>query len=91
MIVVIMVAVLRYYGARNFADYVNKMEMARLDTLVQKLAVAYRQDQGWERLRHNFPRWHELTRPQRHRGLPHPPGPPPGPPEFAGPEGPPGG
>ena len=90
MIVVIMVAVLRYYGARNFADYVNKMEMARLDTLVQKLAVAYRQDQGWERLRHNFPRWHELTRPQRHRGLPHPPGPSPGPPEFAGPEGPPG-
>jgi len=50
LIVVIMVAVMQYYASRNFADYVIKMEMARLDALVDNLAAEYKKDQGWDRL-----------------------------------------
>jgi two-component system sensor histidine kinase BaeS len=85
MIVVIMIAVMQYYAARNFADYVNKMEMERVDDLVKELAKEYQQDQGWERLRHDFSRWMDLTRPRHPQGDLFPPGMP----GFAGPYRPP--
>jgi two-component system sensor histidine kinase BaeS len=84
MIVVTMVAVLQYFALRNFADYVDKMEMERLDALVKELAAEYQQDQGWTRLQNNFSRWMELTRPKPPEGFLFPPGPPPGPPGFYG-------
>jgi two-component system sensor histidine kinase BaeS len=79
MIVVIMVGVSQYYATRNFADYIKKIEMERLDELVRELAAVYQQDQGWELLKKDFPRWLKLTRPRHHHGGP----PPPGPPDFA--------
>jgi len=86
LIVVIMVAVMQYYASRNFADYVIKMEMARLDALVDNLAAEYKKDQGWDRLINNFSRWRELTRPKPLPGEPFPPGPPgfAGGPDFPG-------
>lgn len=90
MIVVILVGAMQYYGSQNFADYVNRMEMERLDDLVEELAAEYQRDQGWDRLKNNFPRWHYLMRPRPSRGglfpVGPPPGPPPGPPGFCWPE-----
>ncbi|MDD2903084.1 MAG: ATP-binding protein [Syntrophales bacterium] len=76
MIVVIMVAVMQYYASRNFADYVHKMEMERLEVLARELAAAYQRDGGWEHLRHNLPYWLEFMRPRPFRGEPFPPEPP---------------
>lgn len=76
MIVVIMVGFMQYYASRNFADYLNKMEMERLDELVLELAAEYQQDQGWDRLRNNFSRWMDLTRPRHPKGGIFPPWPP---------------
>lgn len=64
MIVVIMVALMQFYSSRNFADYINKMEMARADELVNKLAEEYNKDQGWNQLTKNPRRWVEIIHPQ---------------------------
>ncbi|MFZ5453988.1 MAG: ATP-binding protein [Thermodesulfobacteriota bacterium] len=76
MIVVIMVAVMQYYASSNFADYLRKMEMERLESLARELAGVYQKEGGWKQLRQNLPRWREFVRPRPFGGGPHPPGPP---------------
>jgi len=61
-IVIAMVAITAFYAAQNFADYVNKMEMEKLNNLVGKLKEEYASHQGWDHLRKNPQRWQNIVR-----------------------------
>jgi two-component system sensor histidine kinase BaeS len=62
MIVALMVGFMRFYVARNFADYVNTAALERLDDLKEELVEIYRQHRGWHPLKDNNPRWEEILR-----------------------------
>lgn len=61
-IVTAMVTVSAFYSSQNFADYVNRVEMERLNSLVNKLKDEYLAHQGWDHLRENPRRWQSLVR-----------------------------
>ncbi|MEW5801703.1 MAG: ATP-binding protein [bacterium] len=62
MIVVFMVLIMQFYSFRNFADYVNKVEMEKLGDLVHELSLEYQKHQGWRHLKDPF-YWHGIVRP----------------------------
>jgi len=57
LIVCSIFGILRLYANRNFADYVNKVELGQLEPLVKKLAEEYDQHKGWALFRYNRHRW----------------------------------
>ena len=61
-IVISMAAIMAFYAAQNFADYVNKVEMEKLNNLVSKLKEEYVAHQGWDHLRNNPQLWHNILR-----------------------------
>ena len=63
-IVIVMVVTMQYYAYRNFSDYIQKVEAIRLSELCPVLSREYRDSLGWDRLRDNPERWHELLRPR---------------------------
>jgi two-component system, OmpR family, sensor histidine kinase BaeS len=67
-----MLLIARHYVSRNFENYVQKMEMERLDELTKILGKEYRKSGGWEPVVRNFGQWLE-TVVLGPRG-PHPPG-----------------
>ena len=61
-IVISMAAIMAFYAAENFADYVNKVEMEKLNNLVSKLKEEYVAHQGWDHLRNNPQLWQNILR-----------------------------
>ena len=62
MVVVLMVGIIRFYVARNFADYVNKSLLERYSDVTVALVSEYRTQGGWQALENNPDRWEELLR-----------------------------
>jgi two-component system, OmpR family, sensor histidine kinase BaeS len=62
-IVIVMVVTMHYYAYQNFSDYIQKVEAIRLGELTPVLSREYRDSKGWDLLRDNPERWHELLRP----------------------------
>ena len=80
MVVALMVGIIRFYVARNFADYVNKSLLERYSDVVAALSTEYQTHKGWQTLKNNSGRWEELLRSSlpakvfdKPRGLPRPP------------------
>ena len=62
MVVALMVGIIRFYVARNFADYVNKSLLDRYSDVTVALATEYQTHGGWQTLKNNPGRWAELLR-----------------------------
>jgi two-component system sensor histidine kinase BaeS len=60
LVVVLMVGTIRFYVARNFSDYVNKIALERLDPLAEALAAEYETQKGWRRLVAGPGPWREM-------------------------------
>jgi len=73
LVVVLMVGLIRFYVARNFADYVNKSLLERYGDVAAALATEYQTHGGWQALKDNPGRWQEILKssvPRRDFGLP---------------------
>jgi len=82
LIVICMLLIARYYAFRSFEEHVEKVEMERLDELVDSLSQEYKKNLTWDSLVNNREHWLEVTtmRPGQHPGAPvdgRPPFPPP--------------
>ncbi len=62
MVVALMVAIIRFYVARNFADYVNKSQLERYSDVAAALATEYQTHKGWRTLKNNPGRWEKILR-----------------------------
>ena len=62
MVVVLMVGIIRFYVARNFADYVNKSLLERYSDITVALVTEYQTQAGWQALKNNRDRWEALLR-----------------------------
>ena len=60
-IVALTIGVLRFFIYHHFADYINKVELKSLETLMETLKVEYQNQQGWERLRSNRRLWRRMV------------------------------
>jgi hypothetical protein len=60
LVVAFMVGTMRYYVSRHFADYVNQNTLDRLGALTDDLAAEYQAHRGWQQLRDNPDRWHDI-------------------------------
>jgi two-component system sensor histidine kinase BaeS len=57
-----MVGLIRFYVARNFADYVNKSLLERYSDFAAALATEYQIQKSWQALKDNTGRWQEMLR-----------------------------
>lgn len=55
--IVLLIIVMQYYAFLNFANYVNKAELEKLDGLVSKLIEEYQANRGWEQLKNDPKNW----------------------------------
>jgi len=62
LVVALMVGLINFYVARNFADYVNKTLLERYSDVAAALATEYQAQRGWQELKDNPERWYELLR-----------------------------
>ena len=62
LVVALMVGLIKFYVARNFADYVNKTLLERYSDVAAALATEYQTQRGWQVFKDNPERWHELLR-----------------------------
>jgi two-component system sensor histidine kinase BaeS len=62
VVVALMVGSIRFYVARNFADYVNKSQLERYGDVVAALAAEYQTRKGWQTLKRNPGRWEKILR-----------------------------
>jgi len=62
LVVALMVGLIRFYVARNFADYANKSLLEKYTDVAAALAAEYQAHQGWHRLKNNPRRWDEILR-----------------------------
>lgn len=60
MVVALMVGIIRFYVARNFADYVNKSQLERYSDVTVALADEYQTHNSWQTLKNNPGRWEEI-------------------------------
>ena len=60
LVVALMVGLIRFYVARNFADYVNRSLLERYSEVADALAAEYQTNKGWQVLKDNPERWHEI-------------------------------
>lgn len=61
LIMVLLIGTLHFFIYRNFADYVNRVELSRLDNLVTALKKEYVTHNGWDALR-IYPRcWDDIV------------------------------
>ena len=68
LVVVLMVGLIRFYVARDFADYANKSLLERYSDFAAALATEYQTQKGWQALKKDTGRWQEMLRsnlPQR--------------------------
>ena len=59
LILLLMAIVLYFFLYRNFWEYVNSVELKKLDPLISALEEIYKIDNNWDLLRNNPPKWHE--------------------------------
>jgi two-component system sensor histidine kinase BaeS len=62
LVVVLMVGLIRFYIARNFADYLNKSLLERYSDVATALATEYQTHRGWRALKDNPGRWQEILK-----------------------------
>jgi two-component system sensor histidine kinase BaeS len=62
LVVALMVGLIRFYVARNFADYVNRSLLERYSEVADALAADYQTHKGWQVLKDDPGRWHEILR-----------------------------
>ena len=62
LVVALMVGLIRFYVARNFADYVNRSLLERYSQVADALAAEYQTHKGWQVLKENQGRWQEILR-----------------------------
>ena len=62
LVVALMVGLIRFYVARNFADYVNRSLLERYGQVADVLAAEYQAHKGWQVLKENPGRWQEILR-----------------------------
>jgi two-component system, OmpR family, sensor histidine kinase BaeS len=62
LVVVLMVGLIRFYVARNFADYANRSLLEKYSEVKAALTVEYQAHKGWQVLKDNPERWHEILR-----------------------------
>lgn len=60
LVVALMIGLIRFYVARNFADYVNKTLLERYSAVAEALAAEYQTHRGWQNLKDNPERWHAI-------------------------------
>jgi two-component system sensor histidine kinase BaeS len=60
LVVALMVGLIRFYVARNFADYVNRSLLERYGDVTAALATEYKDHKGWQVLKDSPGRWHEI-------------------------------
>ena len=60
LVVALLVGLIRFYVARNFADYVNRSLLERYSEVAGALVVEYQIHKGWQALKDNPERWHEI-------------------------------
>ena len=57
LVVVLMVGLIRFYVARDFADYANKSLLERYSDFAAALATEYQTQKGWQALKKDTGRW----------------------------------
>jgi two-component system sensor histidine kinase BaeS len=62
LVVALMVGLIRFYVARNFADYANRSLLERYSEVADALAAEYQTHMGWQVLKENPGRWQEILR-----------------------------
>jgi two-component system sensor histidine kinase BaeS len=62
IIVTLMVGLIKFYVARNFADYANKSLLERHRVVAAALAIEFETHKSWLPLRDNARRWKEILR-----------------------------
>ncbi len=69
---------MQFYAIRNFSEYVNRVELDKLESLESRLITIYDQNHDWMPLQNNGEGWHSLLeesgtdmRPPPHRPPPH--------------------
>jgi len=62
LVVVLMVGLIRFYVARDFADYANKSLLERYSDFAAALATEYQTQKGWQALKKDIGRWQEMLR-----------------------------
>jgi len=60
LVVALLVGLIRFYVARNFADYVNRSLLEKYSAVADALAAEYQTHQGWQGLKDNPERWPEI-------------------------------
>ena len=60
-IVALMVGLIRFSVARNFADYANKSMLEEYRAVATALATEYQTQKGWQRLKNNPVLWEEIV------------------------------
>lgn len=61
-IVVLTIGSLRFFGHRNFAEFVKKMDMVRVAALIEILKEEYDSSDGWKKFEKDPGAWHEILR-----------------------------
>jgi len=51
MIVALMIGIMQFYISHNFSDYVNRVELEKLDGLSDKLGKVFQKHRGWNQIR----------------------------------------
>jgi len=86
VLIVALLIGMQYYSIRNFVEYVNLVELGKLESLEARLITIYSQNGDWEPLQNNRRGWHDLLEkagiemhpppfpPHARRGPPGPPG-----------------
>ena len=60
VVVALMVGLIRFYVARNFADYVNRSLLERYSNVAAALATEYQIHNGWQVFKDHPQRWQEI-------------------------------
>lgn len=61
--IVLMSGIMRYFIQRDFEEFNHKVEMERMDEIIEKLSDIYRRDQGWKSLAQDTHTFQQLLRP----------------------------
>ncbi len=56
----LMIGIMRFLAYRNFADYVNNVEMEMFNDLVKDLAAEFGRSRGWKGIRVDHERWRRI-------------------------------
>ena len=62
LVVTLMVGLIKFYVARNFADYVNRSLLERYSQVADALAVEYKTRRSWQEIKDYPGRWQEILR-----------------------------